>query len=214
MRFIPPPNNFGGCIVVGKPSPFGKRKSDKRKRLDDGIRDSDSKGGIAMKRTIQFFHDIRSAKDFSGLTLSVAITASALVTISILFSQAMTDAALKRFHLASDSYPVWALQQCVPRMYNFENKIWFAASIKDLTAAEGKSDGMYEATLNHFPARHITYGDLRTRQFRQSDSAIFKMKSSFRGRHLTSIWEIKKDGSGVLRIQRVSETLASDGEEK
>lgn len=167
-----------------------------------------------MKRTIIFFREARSARDLSGLALFVAIAVSALVTVSILFSQTMADAALKRFHLASDNYPLWALQQCVPRMYNFENKIWFAASSEDATAAELESGSMYEATLNHFPARHITYGDLRAKQFGESNSAIFKMKSSFRSRQLTSIWELQKDSSGVLRIQRVSEALESGGEQK
>lgn len=164
-----------------------------------------------MKRVIDFLRSTGNANDAAGVVLLVAIGVSTAVAVSVLFSQSMADAALKRFHLASESYPAWALQQCVPRMYNFENKVWFVGPRSSAAGSQVESKNDYQATVNHFPARHITYGDLRAKQFKDADEASFKMRSSFRGRHLTSIWQVSKDFNGVLRIQRLSGSFESDG---
>jgi uncharacterized membrane protein YcjF (UPF0283 family) len=163
-----------------------------------------------LNRIADFFRGSWAAADWSAIIFCLAIALTTATTVSILFSKTMAVAALKRFHLASESYPIWALHQCAPSMYNFENKVWFANS-RGPEISPGDR-GFYSATVNHFPARHITYGDLRSRQFLDQDLATFKMTSSFQGETLVSVWQIEKKASGVWKIKRVVQKLDLDEE--
>ncbi len=168
-----------------------------------------------MYRTITFFKDCTRQRDWSALLLGFVILVAFVATISILFSQQMRIASLKRFHLASDNFPAWAAHQFVPSMYNFENKIWFSNLATDLNNVDENDATLIKDTLNHFPARHITYGHFRQKHFGDHDQAVFKMVSTYRGQRLVSTWKINKrdDTLWVTRIDEQLQTAASDENE-
>ena len=129
----------------------------------------------------------------------------AMAAISILFSQTMKEAALKRFHLASRNFSAWAIHQMVPAMYNFENRIKFSNVID----AEGDFDAGHRSylheTVNHFPARFITFGDQR-HVFANGRQGMFEMTSTHGDTTLISRWELIGDASSKkIHIQRVFE---------
>ena len=173
-----------------------------------------------MNRTLTFIRDCIRQRDWAASLLGLAIFATSLVALSILVSKQMQVASLKRFHLASDNYGIWAAHQFVPSMYNFENKIVFSNLATDpddldnLDDLDDQDPKLFKATLNHFPARHITFGHFRKQQFGKHDQAMFRMQSTFQTQRLVSTWKIDKR-DGQLWVTRVQEQLteASDQNE-
>ena len=117
----------------------------------------------------------------------------------------MKEAALKRFHLGSDSYPQWAIHQAVPSMYNFENRIRFSNIIDhEFGFNPPADDSFYEIAINHFPARFITFGDQRFR-LAKGRIGMFEMESVFGDTTLRSRWNLTQYGTGKIFVDRVSQ---------
>ena len=98
--------------------------------------------------------------------------------------------ALKRFHLGSDSFALWAAHQTVPSMYNFENRVQFTNELLDDAPFDANDETYVRQTLNHFPARYITFGGLLPSCFSQRREGTFEMSSTFGDTELVTRWEI------------------------
>ena len=159
-----------------------------------------------MKRTLTFFRDCYRQRDWAAGLLAIAVLVTAVAAVSILFSKSMQVAALKRFHLGSKNYSTWAIHQFVPSMYNFENKIVFSNLATNLDDVDEQDPTLIKDTLNHFPARHITFGVFRKQHFGEHDQAAFRMTSTYRNQRLISNWKIDKR-DGELWVTRVGEQL-------
>jgi len=151
-----------------------------------------------MNRTIIFLKDCIRQRDWAAVSLGIAVLATAITAISIVFSTPMKVAALKRFHLGTDNYCTWAAHQFIPSMYNFENRIAFSNLPGDLASPDEHDDT--------FTTRHITFGDWRIKQFGETDQGTFRMVSSYRGQRLTSTWKIDTR-DGVLWVTRIDQQL-------
>lgn len=144
-----------------------------------------------MLRSIRFLTASVAERDYGGLGVLVLILAVATWTLSIIFSPTMRDMALKRFHLGSDSYPIWAAHQTVPSMYNFENRVQFTNELLGDAPYDPKDDTYLQYTLNHFPARFITFGDYLSPCFSQRRQGTFEMSSTFGDTELVTRWKIQ-----------------------
>jgi len=156
-----------------------------------------------MLRSIRFVSACVTARDYAGIGLLLLILAVVAWTLSIVFSPAMRDMAMKRFHLGADSFPLWAAHQTVPSMYNFENRIQFTNELLG-DAPFDPTDGTYtKQTLNHFPARFITFGDQIPTCFSQRRQGTFEMRSTFGQRELVTRWQIQQaDSSNSPKANR------------
>ena len=157
-------------------------------------------------RAAQFFIHSTQQRDWLGLALLGALVAVAVAAVSILFSQTMKEAALKRFQLASDSFPLWAVHQTVPAMYNFENRIKFSNVIDDQGNFDTSEESYIEDAVNHFPARFITFGDKRY-MFSNGREGMFEMQSVFGETSLVSRWTVTRDQPEQLTVHRVEQRL-------
>ncbi len=155
-----------------------------------------------MNRGWDFLIQCFGQRDLLGLAVFALSVIVAVAAISILFSQAMKEAALKRFHLASDTYPQWAVHQAVPAMYNFENRIKFSNVIDKSGNYDSDEESYISAAVNHFPARFITFGDQR-HVFTKGRAGMFEMESVFGDTALISRWEITRDQPNQLTVNRV-----------
>ena len=160
-----------------------------------------------MKRTFTFIQDCYRQRDWAAGLLGMAVLITAVAALSILFSKPMQIASLKRFHLASDNYGIWAIHQFVPSMYNFENKIAFSNQAENLDDVDDQDPTLITQTLNHFPAQHVTFGNYRKQHFADYNQGTFRMVSTFRNQRLVSTWKIDKHDDGKLWITRVEEQL-------
>ena len=169
-----------------------------------------------MLRSIRFLSASVAARDFLGLGGLILILAVGVWTLSVIFSPAMRDMALKRFHLGSDSYALWAAHQTVPSMYNFENRVKFTNKLLGDAPFDPNDDTYIEQTMNHFPARFITFGDRLAPCFLEQPHGTFEMSSTFGDTELVTRWEIQQQSQSPdtpatnavptpLVIQRVSQ---------
>jgi len=168
-----------------------------------------------MNRTFQFFGSCRQQRDWSALVLFGIVAVVALVAAAVLVSKDMRVANLRRFHLGSEHYFAWAAHQAVPSMYNFENRIWLSNNMNAEGSFDTNDPTLVRDTINHFPARRITFGNYRMRQFKDHDQVMFLMSSQFCGDRLETLWHVRRDrlaGSDRLVVQRIKETQFVDGE--
>ena len=159
-----------------------------------------------MNRPITFLRDCVRQRDWPAALLAIAVLATAATALSIVFSNPMKVASLKRFHLGTENYSTWAVHQFVPSMYNFENKVAFSNLSHDLVVVDKHDHTFVTDTVNHFPARRITFGNLRKKQFGEIDQGTFRMVSSYGGQRLISTWKIETR-DGVLWVTRVEQQL-------
>lgn len=167
-----------------------------------------------MLRSIRFLSASVAARDYGGIGLLLLILVVAAWTLSIIFSPAMRDMALKRFHLGSDSFPLWAAHQTVPAMYNFENRIQFTNELLGDAPFAPANETYNKHTLNHFPARFVTFGDQLAPCFSQQRQGTFEMSSTFGDTELVTRWQIQQsdpsDASSPMVIERVSQQWQSN----
>lgn len=155
-----------------------------------------------MKRGWSFLVQCCRQRDLLGGAVFLLVLAAGAAAVSILFSQAMKKAALKRFHLASDTYLQWAVHQAVPAMYNFENRVKFSNVIDQSGKFDSGEESYISDAVNHFPARFITFGDQR-HVFNKGRAGMFEMESVFRDTALISRWEITREHPNQLTVNRV-----------
>ena len=159
-----------------------------------------------MSRGWRFLIQCFQQRDLLGLAVLVALVVAGVAAVSILFSQTMKEAALKRFQLASDTYPQWAIHQAVPAMYNFENRIKFSNVIDKAGNFDTEEKSYLSDAVNHFPARFITFGDQR-HVFAKGREGMFEMESVFGDTALISRWEITRDQPNQLTVNRVEQRI-------
>jgi hypothetical protein len=76
--------------------------------------------------------------------------------ISMNFSESVQMATLRRFHLATENFSLWALQQVSPAMYNFANE----GLVQEKQMPMDKLVGISHPPagyFNHYPVRPLTW---------------------------------------------------------
>lgn len=134
--------------------------------------------------------------DWGARLLTAVILAVAARVITLSFVPAVQDAALARFHLQSSSFLAWGIQAPVPAMYNFRNT-W------QLVDREWDRSSMSESvggTLNHFPARVLTFGDMRRSVAQERARTRVRLESTYRGKIHISVWRFEDGPGGSMTL--------------
>ena len=155
-----------------------------------------------MNRASRFFREAAGQRDWLALLVAGFAMLIACWAIAILFSPALQETALRRFHLANESFPLWAAHQAVPSMYNYENRVRFSRGLTDDGELDESHEDFRQETLNHFPARYITFGWPRGMLFKENKQGVFELTSAFRHQQLISRWTIEPNEAGVLAVTR------------
>lgn len=145
----------------------------------------------------------------------MAIVAIVVVNVAWLLLMpwvpAIASATLHRFHLRSGSFATWAIQFPIPSMYNFGNR--FQVS----TIPPGMVDSLLEMPLdgssptiapepryiNHFPARVVTFADLRYRYLSDGKDRWITITSTYRGERLETKIHAKPKPDGGFEFVRL-----------
>ncbi len=173
----------------------------------------------------QLFKQIWTTKDVSSAVLMAFIGGIALWVIALPLSTTVQDAYLKRFHLASPNFVAWSIQQTVPSMYNFENRVCFsdvefseqeisAALVRDpntkLPTVVGPVDEddtpqvpqpVFE-TINHFPTRSFTFANAIF-EHKDNLNGYFYLTTRYRGREIQTTFEMKSNSPEKFEVQRL-----------
>lgn len=98
---------------------------------------------------------------------------------------------LKAHHLRISRFPVWAISQLVPSMYNFAHR-------GRIMAPAGSPENSFEWT-NHYPPRMITFNPFR---HNLHSPVYFYFESRYRRQKLESIYQVQFQ-SGTLQMRLV-----------
>mgnify|MGYP001820419556 FL=1 len=144
----------------------------------------------------------------------ILVTALLLVAVWLLampWVPAIARCTMKRFHLQTDSFAAWAIQQPIPPMYSFANttEVRNRPPISaDQPASESSGSSEDNAVLagrfiNHFPTREFTFANGRVRHLLDRSSRWFVFRSAYRGQTVESVYRLDpaaEHGWTVLRM--------------
>ncbi|MDM4016363.1 hypothetical protein [Roseiconus lacunae] len=119
---------------------------------------------------------------FVAIVVSIATVSVWLLLMP--FYPAIARMTMRRFHLTTDSFALWAIQAPVPAMYNFGNQY----EISDLP--DGLITPVLDSTrpryINHFPTRLLTFANGRYSLCHEGRHCYLTVRSSYRGQTLVS----------------------------
>ena len=141
------------------------------------------------------------------------------------WTPAISQSLMNRFHLRTNTFAGWAVQQPIPAMYSFHNTteirnlpldafesglldpILFdpLAIPGDVNRGASRIGVLGGRTLNHFPAREITFANSRDRYLRDPATKWFVLESTYRGRTLRSVYELQRDEDVEWEMKRINE---------
>jgi hypothetical protein len=143
---------------------------------------------------------MRFAKvDFGYVIILLIIASVSTWLISMPFCKFIQRATMDRFHLQTESFWVWCVEQPIPAMYNLYNRYEIRPS-----PWKPEPDGVWEAgTLNHFPLRLFTFGDNRVIFLRPKERRQIDLWSSYRGEALHTQWIAEPSSDGGFDLSGV-----------
>lgn len=143
---------------------------------------------------------------YRGLLLTIALIA--VWVLAMPWVPTIASITMRRFHLSSDSFIGFAIQQPVPAMYNFANRVeireldpedelltlidpvlGLSPAILGVDPAGLPVGVLQRETVNHFPLRLVTFADGQYKYLRGGKRWI-AVTSDYRGRRLTTRWRI------------------------
>ena len=156
------------------------------------------------------------SKDIPSLILFAIIAITGLWIAALPLSAAVQETYLRRFHLASANFPGWAIQQTIPSMYNFENKVWVSPEplmqfeIDQLENEEsrivdspsGEMAYIESSMVNHFPTRIATFADKRTDLIRNPNGYLY-LRSRYRGKEIKTTYKVEPGTEAEFNLKRV-----------
>lgn len=137
---------------------------------------------------------------FWAIVTLVGIVAVWLVLTPIV--PAVASATMHRFHLASDSFAIWAIQFPIPAMYNFSNRVTVHGD-----QATDPVDIWDRAYINHFPAKICVVGGARYHLLRSGEDRWYVLESTYRGQTLRSNLHARPIGDGRFQLERLPDPL-------
>ena len=159
-------------------------------------------------RVLNLLRLIVFGKDVGSGILLGTIGIVAVWLVGMLVTTSVPRMALNRFHLQTESFFGWSVQQVIPAMYNFENQFEFQA---DRTVpAKVVEFAKTTRQLNHFPIRIVTFFDSRYGLFHDGNGAQLQFTSRYRGQQLITDWRVIASTDGLelkLVEQRFDDTL-------
>lgn len=124
------------------------------------------------------------------------------------FYPTIARATLKRFHLQTDSFALWAIQAPIPAMYNFGNHYEIRDLPEDLITPV--LDSTRPRYINHFPTRVLTFANGRYSLLHPGQDRWLTFWSSYRGQTLETKVHAKPVGEGRFEwVRESSEFMTS-----
>ena len=173
------------------------------------------------------------SRDLASATLLALITLAAFWILLLPLNQTVQKTFLARFHLDSSSFSIWAVQQPIPSMYNFENRVWISAvpiTQSDLNQASSDQknapprvstpatlvldlENIETEQINHFPTRAFTFGKTRWILKQQSETRYYYLSSRYRDVEHNSAYRLSPISDrqfAVTRLESLSTGAPSD----
>lgn len=152
----------------------------------------------------------KTSRDPFFVVILVGVCCVSLWLLLMPWCPGIARQSMKRFHLASDSFPLWAAQAPIPAMYNFGNRY----EVRDLP--EGLMTPVFDSSepryINHFPLRVLTFANKRYVLLSPGQDRWLTVWSEYRGQMLETKVHVKPIGAGRFEMVRESsQFLSRDG---
>lgn len=156
--------------------------------------------------------DSKVTTDWFYRLLVVVVFLVGVWLLAMPWTPAIARCTMKRFHLQTNSFAAWAIQQPIPPMYSFANRTevrsgppvvadrWPAEHSLELTGQDQRepsspsdqefSEVVASRMINHFPTREFTFANARVRYLRDRRSMWFVLRSSYRGQEIRSVYRL------------------------
>lgn len=135
---------------------------------------------------------IKSQCSWHVKILFLIILIVAINIASIFFSKSATLRAMRAFHLSSNNYGWWTLEQVSPRMYTFAN--YSTNTTRDTTSSKFQ--------INHYPTRIMTFNN-RRRVLK--DQATYNLNSEYRGTRLESVFFVDQTDVNKFSLIKIKQ---------
>ena len=122
------------------------------------------------------------------------------------FVPAIASSTLHRFHLQSESFSWWAIQQPIPAMYNFANRYEvreFPPGLVDPILVDPILDSSEKRYINHFPTRVLTFANTRYQYLNKGEHRWVTVDSTYRGQTLETRFHAQPLESGGFELLRL-----------
>jgi len=132
----------------------------------------------------------------------------------------VAEATMRRFHLTTESFSLWSLQQLIPSMYNFDNRfevqrqppdsgdpIFHSLSPWERIAARER---VKSGQVNHFPASRITSALAHTTYSGDLGDRWFTLITSYRGIEEKSYYHLQPREDGGFEMIRLERGFADE----
>jgi hypothetical protein len=138
-----------------------------------------------------FARSLRANSDGFGAAIACAIALYVALTLALAVSPTTQQWLMRRFHLGSASFALWAAAQPSPWMYNFENRVLVAPRPLSRAELEAPPDGLRWEQVNHQVARRITFCDGRARELKEPGDHYFYLESRYRDQRVRSAFHVR-----------------------
>jgi hypothetical protein len=154
---------------------------------------------------IESLRRLRPRREPGAAALYGLIAAVALFLACLPFLHAAQDAQVRKFHLASESFPEWAALQIVPAMYNFQNGLDQSFDAMCLNPWLHPGASAFHTSTNHYPLHIMTYALNRKRLIVPAPFYAY-LRSKYGGREWCTFTKVtSRDQTIRVQIGRTCE---------
>lgn len=146
-------------------------------------------------------------RDYGFIVIVVMVVVVAVWLLLMPFVPAIASATLHRFHLRSESFPWWAIQQPIPSMYNFANRFEVREFPPGLV--DPILDNTEKRYINHFPTRVLTFANTRYLHLNKGADRWVTIDSTYRGQTVETRFHAKALDGGGFELVRLPSPEAS-----
>jgi hypothetical protein len=133
-----------------------------------------------------------------------ALFAVAVWLLAMPWLPVIARCTMQRFHLQTESFAAWAIQQPIPPMYSFAN----TTEVRSLPPVSQETGSPIEAgpavlagrMINHFPTREFTFANARVRYLQADASRWFVLRSKYRGQSIQSVYRLDRSDDGGWQV--------------
>lgn len=115
------------------------------------------------------------------------------------FVDSIRSTTMNRFHLRTGTFWQWAIQQPIPSMYNFANRV----RVTRRDPATGRTSVVFQRPVNHFPVQAVTFATGRYRCLRDGQPCQVHATSTYRGEVLETRFDVTSNGDETFLMTRV-----------
>lgn len=151
--------------------------------------------------------DPTPSRDYGFMAIVALLIVIAVWLLLMPLVPAIASATLHRFHLRSESFVWWAIQQPIPSMYNFGNRFEVREFPPGLV--DPIFDDAEKRYINHFPSRILTFANTRYRFLRDGQDRWVTIDSTYRGQTLETRIHAKAMEGGGFEYVRLPESEAA-----